>query len=223
MKFFSLVIVLCMLVFSSCTSRLDTMVINNISEERIFVLEGRSDGVMAELMCGYRESDYNVNGYSSQLIEFGILTIRFVDSQEFDSVNYTLFVGVDKFSGEMQKNPFEDSYVVDLKTIIDDRQNILIEIDADAVVYCMKMFSPMIEWTIDSRRALDIFIDKYSRELKLLVGDNAFGGEIYIKIVGDYDKYGAEYMYYVSCVDRQGECLSMIVSPKTGNILASSK
>jgi membrane carboxypeptidase/penicillin-binding protein len=72
---------------------------------------------------------------------------------------------------------------------------------------------------VSYRECVDILIKQYNDELKTFF-DEEFEGEVYIKIMDDYDKYSSDYYYYVSVVGRGGSSINMIISPETGKILA---
>ena len=209
---------------SSCSVSWQTEVKGSISEIREFVLAGNADGIYSDIMCGYREVEYVVDGYSNDLIPFGVLTIRFDEDVVGvgEGVFFSLFVGTIKYNGECEKNPFDGSYAFDIKTIIDKSQNVLLEVKVGNNVFSMKLNSAMSDWVVNCDRAFDIFMDKYSKELKGLIHDGVFMGEVYIKIVGDYNDGYCEYLYYVNCVGRMGESVAIMISPKTGNILATT-
>ena len=217
-------IVICAMFLSSCSGGLHDMVKGNISEFREFVLAGQTDEVYTELMCGQREIEYIVDGYSHELIPFGVLTFKFVEDvvPADENVTFVLFVGTQKFSGLCEKSPFDGSFAYDIKTIIDKKQNVLVEVSVGDKKLSMKLNSVMIDWVIFGDEALEVFVNQYKQELKSLVKNGVFKGEVYVKIIGDYDGYFSGYLYYVNCIGQTGENMSILVSPKTGNILSST-
>ena len=70
-----------------------------------------------------------------------------------------------------------------------------------------------------SRKMLFVF---RKTELKKFIVDGVFEGECYIKIIDDWDEFGSEYYYYVSVIGRRGSSISVVISPKSCEFLASN-
>lgn len=222
MKFIFFVILICSL-FSGCGVGLKNKVYNNLSEMVDFVVVGVADDVSVSLMCGRREVDYKINGVSTELVPYGVLTLCL--GEELDSsmeVKYVLFVGTKKFQGEMQKNPYDSTWVADIKTIIDKNENISIEISVGQEMFSLKLKPVDGDWIITSNEVVDILIKEYKNELKNMVLDGVLEGEIYIKLINEQTIEYYRYYYYVSVVDRKGGSLNFLLSPKTKEILASN-
>ena len=78
------------------------------------------------------------------------------------------------------------------------------------------------EWKVSSNEVVRILVDKYKEQLKKMVIDGVFEGEVYIKLITDTEGYSSQYYYYVAVVDRKGASFNFLVSPKTKEILASN-
>jgi len=221
-KFVFLLIFSC-LIFSGCGSNLEKQIWNNIAEVREFVVFGSDEGITATLICGKRESDYKMNGYATELVPFGVITISFDSMASFDfaRAKYTLFVGTEKFSGELEQNPFDQTLVADIKKIVDKNSNISLDIWIDNNKTSLKLKSIDDNWTVTSSDCVDILIEHYKNQLKSFVNEG-FEGEVYIKIMNDYDIYSSDFYYYVSVLGRGGCSISLIISPESGEILASN-
>ena len=189
-----------------------------------FVVCGKLEDIKVSLMCGEREENYSLNGNSSNLIPYGILTVD-VSNEAIDvkEVKYVLFVGVNKFEGIMEKNPYEDSWVVDIKEIVDKEDNIAVDIYIKEVKYSTKLTSIDADWIINSRDIInDILLVDYKEQIKYFIKDNDFLGEIYIKLINDYDKYSSRYYYYVSIQGVDNSSMNLLISPKTAEVLANN-
>ena len=225
MKFVFFMLILGTFFLGGCQSSLENKIWDNIAEVRQFMLLGQDEGISATLTCGMREIDYKINGYATEVIEFGVITICLddIDNIVYDKAEFVMFVGTKKYDGTLQLNPFDNTLVADIKEIVGKTQNITLEIYLDDErSYVLKLKPIDNEWAITYDDCVKIFINKYKAELKSLISNGELEGEVYIKILNDYDGYANDFYYYVSLVGRKGEKISIIVCPDTGNILASS-
>ncbi len=221
MKFIFFVVFICSL-FGGCNVGLEYKVYNNISEMVDFVVVGADDNLSASLMCGRREVDYQINGISSELIPYGILTLSFSNNiKSFTQVDYVLFVGTKKFQGKMQKEPYNDTWVVDIKSVVDKNENISVSIFVDNETYSLKLKSIDEDWTLTPNAVVDVLIKEYKNELNKMVVDGVLEGEVYIKIISE-QIVSNHYYYCVSVVDRKGGSFNFLLSPVTKEILASN-
>jgi len=220
MKIFLLIIFcLCCL---GCSKGLVQDLNNNISEVREFVVFGERENIMATLTCGYREDVYKIDGVSNNLIPFGVITV-FVDGSYWNNKNveYNLFVGTEKYSGFFEVNPFDESYVVDLKKIVDRNQNILLEVICGYDKTSIKLHNVDDNWKMKSRDCLNVVAKHYKNELKSFYKKGNFEGEVYIKILNNKPHLN-QFYYYVSIIGRDGKSINMVMSPVTSEILASN-
>ena len=216
-------IIFCAFGLVGCGGGLEKQLISNIAEIREFVLVGETENMRVSLMCGQRERDYKTDGVAGELIEFGVITITIenIHLLNISDSRYVLFEGTEKIDGVLIQNPFDKTLVADVGKIIDRNKNISIDIYIGNNKSSLKLKEIDSEWTLSSKDCIDILISKYKNELKSFFKDE-FEGELYIKIMNDFDKYGSDYYYYVSVVGRNKNSINMIISPKTGEILAGS-
>ena len=217
-------VIISVLIFGGCDTTLERCLISNVAEVSEFVVSGREDGVFASLMCGMRESDYKMNGYATTLIPFGIITINLgdMDSLNVDKANFVLFVGTEKFNGELEKNPYDETFVADIGKIVDKDKNIKLDMLLGDWFKTIELVKVDQGWSVDTRDCLKILIDNYNQEVKSFIQDDVFEGEVYVKIKDDYDMYSSDYFYYVSVIGRRGNYINMLISCYTGEILASN-
>ena len=210
--------------FSGCDGKIEKMIWDNIAEVREFALYGVEDNISITLMCGQRESEYKMDGYATSLIPFGVITITLADGEDIEvqSSSFVLFVGTEKFEGDLIKNPFDGTLVADIGKEIDRYQNISIDVYINDEKESLKLKNVDEDWKINVRDCIDILLNNFDREIKGFVNDDTFEGEVYIKIIDDYDKFMSKFYYYVSVVDRRGSSISMLISPLNGEILASN-
>ena len=220
MKLFFLL--LCVIVLSSCGNKYENMLKNNTAEVRKYLLEAKDDQMNVSLILGLREKNYIVNGYATDLIEFGVLTFEFSDYGNIDknSASYELLVGTQKFAGILQENPFDKTLVADIKKMIDPTKKVTAKIISGEFSKEIELRFINKDWSVDSDNVYEIVAKKMKNELSQLTNKNTFEGEVYIKIINDADINVSDYYWYVSIIGRGGKRLSLIISPKTKEIMA---
>ena len=213
---------LCGLMFlSGCDAKLEQNIWDNVAEYRQFVVFGDNDNMSVTFMCGKREVDYKSDGVATDLIPFGVITITLDRNIPIDTMNYVLYVGTEKYTGDLQQNPFDKTLVADIGKIVDQTQNISIDVILNGEKYSLKLNRIDNDWVVSMHDCVKIFVDKYKEDIKSFVNKNVFEGEVYLKIIDDYDKHKSDFYFYISFISRQGSSISMLISPKTGEILAS--
>lgn len=208
-------------IFSGC-SKID-YIDKNIAEIRNFLYEGKVDDVTATLVCGYRESEYVLDGYATELVEFGVLTfdIEKMEGKSTQNAKFTIQHGDGFFEGDLVKNPFDDTLVVDVKKII-DVDEVIVHIQLDDFDKEIKLVRLDKDWDISSDDVKRIISKEFKEEINPLILDGKFKGEVYIKILNDADIYKGDYYWYVSIIGQNGGRLNAIISPKTGQVLSSN-
>ncbi len=220
MKLFFLL--LCVIVLSSCGNKYENMIKNNTAEVRKYLLEAKDDQMNVSLILGLREKNYIVNGYATDLIEFGVLTFEFSDYGDIDknSASYELLVGTQKFAGILQENPFDQTLVADIKKMIDPTKKVTAKIISGEFSKEIELKYINKDWKVDSDDVYGIVAKNMKSELSQLSNKNSFEGEVYIKIINDADINVSDYYWYVNIIGRGGKRLSLIISPDTKEILA---
>ena len=208
-------------ILGGCGSSLNQMVRNNIAELREFVVYGKEEDISVSLMCGYREVNYKINGYATELIEFGVITINILGNADKEDGKYILFVGTQKYDGDLVINPIDGSLVADIGKIVDKDANMSIQVKLQEEEYDLKLNSVNSNWVVDEQECIKILLKKYKSDLKRFVNNGVFEGEVYIKIMNDEQALIADFYYLISVYGRSGKSINVMVSPNTGEILAS--
>lgn len=175
------------------------------------------------LMCGFRESDYKMDGYSTSLVDFGVITINMSkENVEYKDMSFVLFSGTQKYDGYLVENPFDGSYVADIKKVLDKEANTNIVVNVKGQDYSLKLKNVGSDWSFTIDDALKKFAKDYKEKIMILCENKELLGEVYIKILND-EKFESEDYYYLICVvGRKGESIRVIYSPFNGEILASN-
>ena len=195
------------------------IVYRSLAEVRVSLAKGVKDGVEATLMCGYRECDYVYDGVRTEPIEFGVLTFSVdgFDKYDYGEPTYILNVGLDRFSGVLELNPFDSTLVADVGRVMNIEENVVAYLQLNGTKHTIYLNPVSSEWQVNYEGVLRIFVEEYCDILQQYISNGAISGETYVKMV--YDDTLNEYYWYVNFITTQGSTISMIVDKDTGNIL----
>lgn len=194
---------------------------SNIAEIRHNVFVGSSDNFDITFMSGKREKDYVINGYNTDLIDFGIITITIKDNNlNISDPTFALTIDTLRYEEVLEKNPFDGTYVADIGVVVDNSlSSMTIKVFMGEIVEELTLNNLSYNWEISSYDALKLACKTLKSELKPLIS-NEFLGEVYIKIIKDTIVNDGSYYWYVNFVSRNGIYHSIIINPLTSEILA---
>ncbi len=209
------------LAFTGCTNKYVNLTKENLAEVRHNLYAGETDNLSVTFMSGYREKDYVINGYNTQLIEFGVVTINLKNDNisKSDTANYVLLVNTNRYEGECEINPFDGSYVADIKQLVSQDADISLKFTIGSFTEEIALNNVSSAWKIDYNEALNIACKQLKPQLKKMI-NGTFMGETYIKIIYDNKIQSGEYFWFVNFVGRTGTTHSVIIHPNTGEVLA---
>lgn len=193
----------------------------NVSETRYNIFSGSNSSVTATFMCGKREKDYVVNGYSSPLIDFGVVTVTVKStSLNTDNIRAVITINTHRYEKVLEKNPFDGTFVCDIKTTTDASELSLKLFFGDQIEQ-LSLSNLSLGWKVDNSKALKIATKAIKPQLKKQI-QSGFNGEVYVKIIEDTKVNKGNYYWYVSFVCRNGEKHTVLIDPTTAKILAKS-
>lgn len=221
MKKFFIVLICCSLLLCGCnSSKAYDFAVNNLAEVRYNLYATSTEDISVTLMSGKREKDYVVNGYCTDPIEFGVITFNVLaDVVLPDVVNFVLTVGTTRYDGMLEKNPFDGSYVYDVKKIIDSGDVITAKIIAGDFVKDAELISVTKNFNVNWQNALKLACSELKNELNDFVEDGVFKGECYVKIIND-DEVDDNFYWYVNFVNRSGKNYAVVIDPISHEIMA---
>lgn len=217
------ILIIAVSVFGGCFSnKYYNLTLNKLSEVRYNLYEGENDQICVTLMSGKREEDYVINGYNTKLVDFGVLTfkVKNEDYAKFDKAKFVLLVGTKRYDGDLEKNPFDGSFVTDIGKIIDSNEQIFAKIMMGDFIGETTLANVNNSWTVNYEEALKIACKELKGQLDKFMENGEFAGEGYIKIINDLEAKINTYYWYVNFVNRKGENIAVIIDPNTKEILA---
>lgn len=191
-------------------------------EERYNLFTAEDNLYCATLSTGMRETDYNMDGVKTELIPFGVLTLKRKDNGPManDTYNYRVTIGENAYTGTMEKS-FDNSYTVDIGTNTDGQENINVVITFTGYTFNRELQNTSSEFSVDKTTALEIANKELKENLKQLGKDKNTGIEVVMKIVNDYSSAEIKnYYWYIGVVTTNADTLGVLIDAKTGEIIA---
>ena len=219
-KFLFICLLFCTIFISGCDQNYK-YIKNNLAEVRHNIFVGESDNFKVTFMSGKREKDYSINGYNTDLIDFGVITITIKDpSLNTTNSNIAITINTLRYEEELEKNPFDGTLVADIKVLIDNSvDTISVKICIDKLNEDITLNNICSNWKVNHLDALKIAYTQLSKDLQPHISTQ-FLGEIYIKIIEDTLSNNGNYLWYVNFVTRTGNQYSVIIDPISKEILA---
>jgi len=218
MKLFFLILFSCILSLVGCSNKDVEILKKNTAEVREKFWLGEAGNISASFTCGMREKNYVSNGIATEVVEFGIIVFELADNS-LENCKFELLFEDTKYSGDLQKNPYDNTLVADIgsrcygNTVV---ARLITESETlEIILECVS------NWKINSDDIYNIVAKNYKSEIKALTLNGVFVGEIYIKILNDKDKYANDFYWYISLINTTGGVLQLIISKDTGEILSS--
>jgi len=195
----------------------------NLSEVRYNLFRGSNDSLSATLMTGEREQDYILNGIAEELVDFGIITVIFKEpvSALMGSPSYKLTVGDDYYEGELEKNPFDASYVADIEHKVSDDAQVYLLVEWDTLYETIKLDAISPEWQLNWEKALETAMDNISdTNFEALVKDGKLNAEVHVKIISDPQGVTNQHYWYISIYGQNGSVIEMVINPVTSEVVS---
>lgn len=193
----------------------------NISEIRQHYFVGNDDLNHVCVSTGTRENPYLLDGIHNEMTDFGIVVLK-TTLLGITEPSCTLTLNGTDYTGVMERNPYDNTYVMDIGQFIPSDATLLVKIQIQSTEYT---YTPTIisnEWEITAEKAMEIGFDNLEQVIKNLISGRQFLGECYVKIVSDPSNQLGMYYWYVSVMDRQGNSHAVVIDSTNGEILSCS-
>lgn len=215
---FVFVIIFCLYALCGCGKDYIHIIYDNLSDIREIMYEGSNDLCYASLICGQREKDYILNGVSTTLVPFGIITCEGICGEDID---YILIVNGTNYEGVLQKNPFEDNYMADIGKIV-DFDEVTLHININEKTIELKLFRVDNEFKYKSSDVIKFVSNEYRDVIKQFIERGVFKGEVYLKILSD-ENSGEKKFWYFNIISTNGKSFVVVISPYNLNVLSVQK
>lgn len=203
---------------TSCSSKGENLV--NISEKDELLYCQEDDNFFVTLCIGKRENPYVVDGQSSDLIDFAVLTaIKKNVNISANDANYKITVDGREMTGKFEVNPFDGSFVVDLLNVGDNPALINVEIKLGGKSYSYELTSALDEQAITADEALSLAWGELKKCENDITQNGSLRFEIYVRLMKNS---GQIPLYYVSAINQQDQVFALIIDPNTKQVIAKN-
>lgn len=212
--------------FSGCSDGVGTNN-SNVSDVRYGIFDGECEEYNATFVYGMRENPYNSDGISNKNVEFGILSVVFLERiDEKETVNFSLTINDNTINGKLEKSPYTSEYMADIGTTCPDDATISLKIslasnDNSSSDKSITLTNQNLSWEINYENAYKIGTEALSEEVKAL-NKSKTGYEVYVKIITQQQTNFGTYFWAVSIVSTSGEKHTVIFTPHSEEILVKN-
>ncbi len=176
-----------------------------------------ANGYKVSFTAGVRESDFKLDGYHTDNIEFGVITVILPSDVNYSGVaTYRLEYDNKLASGTLEKNPFDGSFMADVGFVIDNAK-IVLSIKMGDTSMKFDMHDMSSNFNMDYMGAFELFVANI--DINEFMVDKEFQAEVYIKIMHD-DTIDSGYYYLIRVIGRDGKVISGMVNPISGELMA---
>jgi len=219
--FFVIAMIVCSVLFvSGCNGKLTFMARRVISEYRECLFVANFKNFNATFTGGEREKYYRYDGFSTELVEFGAVSVSFSNPPKVnEQIQYVLFIDTIQYNGALEFNPIDNTYVADIEKNISPKADVYLRVygggvDEQSVMTCISK-----DWRISYKQACTIMLKEYKKELKSQTQSNKLNGEIFIKLVGEHVNNFNSICWYVNYIGRDGTNFVCIIDVNSGEIV----
>lgn len=221
-RIFFLCAICCCLFLCGCQDKTYLNLESNISEIRNQMFSYEDEELSVKFLSGRRETTYVVDGKHTDLIDFGILSFGF-KLQSFSmetKAKYILILGTRRMDGDLVYNPFDETFVVDIKEQVGPDTKMIAKIVIDDYQKEVTLSCVTKDWQVGALDALRVVVKEKKKDFEPFMVGGEVKAEVYIKMTQDVDSSEGRYYWYVSIVPVEGKRLSYLVDYLTGEIVA---
>ena len=209
--------------FTACKAKADAYE-SIVSEYRSEVYAGENDKYSIEMVSGYRENPFEIDGKSGSKAYYTLITV----TPKKDTAEKSLVITSDcdgkKTEGNALRHPYKDSYSFEFmsKTTCDKP---VITISDGNTSQTITLSPVRKEGEISGIDAMKKVVKNLSDSLAPYTSDGKFCGEIFIRYISNPLSSDGKYYWYVSFVPEadSSKTIAVLVDVVSGEIIASRK
>jgi len=193
----------------------------HLIEVRDVMFVSNDDDYLISLMSGQREQDYAIDGKVSELVPFGVLVFNRLDGGviESENITYALKFGENYFTGNMEKSPYDNSYLVDIENEIPTDASVLVTVNLGGGKIVEKTLNCVSNnFTVSKDRAVEIAQTKLKTNISKMQKSGEY--EAYVRILKDYsDEENRTYFWYIALIGTDGNTAGILIDSNTEEIV----
>ncbi len=219
----TLAVLLVFSLFTACKAKEDAYE-SIVSEYRSEVYTGENDKYSIEMVSGYRENPFEIDGKSEGKVDYTLITV----TPKKDTAEKSLVITSDcdgkKTEGNALRHPYKDSYSFEFmsKTTC---ANPVVTVSDGNTSQTITLSSVRKDGEISGIDAMKKAVTELSKSLAPYTSDGKFCGEIFIRYISNPLSSDGKYYWYVSFVPEadSAKTIAVLVDVVSGEIIASRK
>lgn len=203
--------------FVGCKENIASYLKSNVSETCTNYYVGQTNDFSVSLFSGEREENYKLDGVSTKLVPFSIISVKNVNNVKFSELQYTLEVDGKTYDGALNQNPYDDSLEADVGISISPKSEVYVYLKFGEITQIATLECVFQNFSISYQTALDIAVDEVLAQKPELNKNLSF--ECFVQILNK-DMQNPMYFWLVNIVSSEGDMFNVIIDTTTGEILA---
>lgn len=191
---------------------------DKISELRDELIVGESEGVEVEIICGRRESSFNIDGNSTPKCDFTVITVTSEIFALSTVVNYAFNFNGQIYDGALNKHPLKNSYSTELPFRVSGE--IDLKITQGKIEKIVKTKTVKTERTISANRALEVAQIRLADKFSECSSNGKLNAEIYIRYIKNPISTAHGYYWYVALCPNATTVYAVLIDEVSANIVA---
>lgn len=209
--------------FAACKTEEDAL-LRSVSEYRSAVCSGEDDRYSVELVSGYRENPFEIDGKCGDKSDYTLITVTPKRNMTDKTLTVTLAADGKKTEGSALRHPYKDSYSFEfMSRTTCDNAEVAINDGNTTVTIALKKAGK--EGEIGGYDALKTAVKELKESLSPYMSDGKFAGEIYVRYVNNPLGADGKYYWYVSFVPEAAsdKTIAVLIDPESGKVAAARK
>lgn len=192
----------------------------SVSDMTENVLFGSDDNFELEVVSGYREAPYALDGVCNATARFFMLKATPKTECTADSIEYSFTAGGETYSGVMARSRYRNSYNIDLKKDINCGNELTVTLKNGETSGEIAAATVISDKMVTASGALDKAMEKYKDKLGAMIENKDFKGEIAVRLINDKGQTEKKYFWYVAVIKGKSDINSILIDAATGEIVA---
>lgn len=197
---------------------------DSISEYRSDVYYGENERFKVELISGYRENPFEIDGVSGTKCDYTLITVTPKNATTDKSFEITVNNAENEINGTALRHPYKDSFSFEYmsKTKAD---KITVTLSDGNSVSSVDLQNVRKETEISGEQALDKALAALEESLQPYMNKDKFNGEIYLRYIKNPIGDDGKYFWYVAFVPsaQPDKSVAALVDVITGEVKATRK
>ena len=194
-------------------------VLNNLSDIRYGVFDGKNEVAIASFVYGEREENYSPDGICNKLTDFGIITVNLKQKYDKNEIQFALSDGTKTYSGTLEKSPYNSEYLADIgeQITIDTPLTLTLSIDSESNEIILTKKSS--DFQIKYEEAIDIGKKALKKEIE---SNNSKRLEFQLKLISQNEIEFGKYFWSFSLIADDGTKHTVVFSTSSPDILVKN-